>query len=84
MFAVQPQQGSSEQAPVLSLSQNRSVGRNRCLCCQLGAGFKPLASNDHAETYRVRPQLWFCPLSWLGAREKGRAGLLEAPEAAPR
>ena len=60
------------------LGQNRSVGRNRCLCGRLGAGFESLAGNDNSETYRVRPQLWFCPLSALGTREKGRAGLLEA------
>src|SRR5262249_52014773 len=52
--------------------------RNRCLCGRLGAGFESLAGNDNSETYRVRPQLRFCPLSGLGTREKGRAGLLEA------
>jgi hypothetical protein len=43
---------SSEQAPVLSLSQNRNVGRNHCLCGQLGGGFKPLGRDRELSVHR--------------------------------
>ena len=58
--------GSHDQAArVVSLGQDRSVGRNRCFCGSLG----PLS---------LWPKR-FCSPGRLGSRENGTAGLLGAP-----